>query len=116
MYCQTLLVDDVKYRKTEKGSELYDVKLKDVRPKKDGGEYTAFTINATFWGSTQPCSEGEIVLISGDLVNDYWTDQKTQETKSKPVLKSPKILNMDNGNDITPKKEESEPKQKGLPF
>ena len=123
MYCNAVYVDKCEH-KTDVGqnkSELWEVMLKDLRPKKDGGEYTAFMFKATFWGSTQPCQEGEYIVICGDMVNNYWKDQKSGDMKSFPELRNPKILNMIDGRDETPKKErveelEQDGVQEEIPF
>lgn len=117
MYCNSVLVDSVEHKTGvgKNNSQLWEVKFKDVRPKKDGGEYNAFSFKATFWGSTKPCDEGDFTVVSGDLVNNYWQD-KDGNWQASPVLKEPKVLNMTSGEDETPKKEKAQEENEEIPF
>jgi hypothetical protein len=114
MYTELLYIKSVEHKTLDSGSELWEAWCQDIRTTKDGKEFTALTLTATFWGSTKPCEEGEFKMISGDLTQDSWKDKNTQEWKNKNVIKGARILNITTGEDITPKKKMEDTEE--IPF
>lgn len=102
MYCGILFVKDVKHKVNEDGSQLWEAWCHDIRRSSKGKDYNAFTVTANFWGAAKPCEPEQYQMIEGDLVQQNWQDPVTQVWKSKNVISNARILNVVNGNDITP--------------
>jgi hypothetical protein len=107
MYSNLVLAEKVEHKSLDSGSELWEISCVDNRQAKNGNTYCAYRFKATFWGSTQPCEEGAVIVICGDLVNDYYTN-KNNQTVATPKLNNPRILDLEKGKDITPQKEEDD--------
>lgn len=103
MYTNMLLVKSIEMKILDSGTQLWEAWCQDIRTTKDGKDFAAFTLTATFWGSTKPCEAGDYEMISGDLTQDSWKDKSTNEYKYKNVIKNAMILNVVDGKDSTPK-------------
>ena len=95
IYTATLKVESVREKTitADNGtSTLYELTLRDQRPKKDPKEsYCAFRFKTTFWNTSPEVEEGELMTITGDMVSNYYQD-KDNNLKSEPVLRNPMIL------------------------
>lgn len=116
MYSNIVTAASVEHKTNRNNSDIWEVLCKDFRTKANGESYCAFFFKAVFWGSTKPCEEGEVILIAGDMVYNYWTDQNNLLQKATE-LRNPRILNMTNAKDETPQKEElDEQNNEEVPF
>ena len=103
MYIQTLRVEATREKAIQADdgstSTLYELTLRDQRPKKDGSTYCAFRFKTTFWNTNPGVNEGDVIVIQGDLVNNYYTD-KDNNLRTEPVLRNAAILEIFNPTEI----------------
>lgn len=101
MYKQLMTVVSAEKKTFPNNSQFWAVQLEDRRTKKDVTEI-AFDVLAEFWGSTQPCNNGDEIIVEGDLKYQAWIDEQGNDRRTLKLTR-PRILDI-NDNDITPKK------------
>lgn len=111
MYVNVMTIEEIKPGQTDKGKAYYKCKLVDRRMVKDGSKtYVAYLVYGTFWDEHPNATEGDTVLLSADLVNNYYKD-KDGNSKTSQELRFINILK-NYGSDYMPQVEDSS----GVPF
>lgn len=101
MFKQLMHVESAEHKTMPNNAQFWQVQLQDIREKK-GVKELAFEVLTEFWGSTQPCQTGDLIIVQGDLKYTHWQDQEGNDRRTLKLTR-PKILD-ENDNDITPKK------------